>query len=165
MVKAGGINDRGCQPNVHKTKHFIPAIAGTSHPAGVGDYPGRLGDGRNRTRCEPMIRKQAEHCKARAETAIRPYTEDLEPNIPFGRQAGCGAACLVKAGGVSQTFTRQNISFPRLREPATRRGLVIIPAVLVTAVTEHPVKPMIRKQAEHCKGRRKQRSAPTQKNL
>lgn len=60
LVKAGGINDRGCQPNVHKTKHFIPAIAGTSHPAGVRDYPGRLGDGRNRTRCEAHHPKTSE---------------------------------------------------------------------------------------------------------
>ncbi len=49
LVEAGGINDRGNKPNGHKTKHPIPAIAGTKHPAGAGDHPGRLGDGRNRT--------------------------------------------------------------------------------------------------------------------
>ena len=52
LVKAGGINDRGNQTNGHKTKHRIPAIAGTKHPAGNGEHPGRLGDGRKRTRRE-----------------------------------------------------------------------------------------------------------------
>jgi hypothetical protein len=32
----------------HKTKLLIPAGAGTSQPAEVGDQPGRLGEGRNR---------------------------------------------------------------------------------------------------------------------
>ena len=32
----------------HKTKLITPAGAGTSHPAEVGDQPGRLGEGRNR---------------------------------------------------------------------------------------------------------------------
>ena len=50
LVEAGGINDRGNQPNGHKTKHSIPAIAGTKYPAGTGDHHGRLGDGRNRAR-------------------------------------------------------------------------------------------------------------------
>ena len=36
------------QAGGHKTKLFTPAIAGTQHPAGVGDQPGRLGEGRNR---------------------------------------------------------------------------------------------------------------------
>jgi len=35
----------------HKTKLFIPAGAGTSQPAEVGDQPGRLGEGRNRIPC------------------------------------------------------------------------------------------------------------------
>ena len=58
LVKAGGINDRGNKPNGHKTKHPIPAIAGTKHPAGAGDHPGRLGDGRIRTRREAQHPKQ-----------------------------------------------------------------------------------------------------------
>jgi len=32
----------------HKTKLLIPAGAGTSQQADVGDQPGRLGEGRNR---------------------------------------------------------------------------------------------------------------------
>ena len=36
------------QAGGYKTKLFTPAIAGTQHPAGVGDQPGRLGEGRNR---------------------------------------------------------------------------------------------------------------------
>ncbi len=81
LVKAGGINDRGCQPNAHKTKHFIPAIAGTSHPAGVGDHPGRLGEGRKRIRREATSSETKRLIRQpRADTAVRPYAEDLDPN-------------------------------------------------------------------------------------
>ena len=85
MVKAGGINDRGCQPNVHKTKHFIPAIAGTSHPAGV-IIPVVLVTAVTEHAVKPMIRKQAKHCKARAETAVRPYTEKFVTSIKIKRR-------------------------------------------------------------------------------
>jgi len=47
-VEAWGTNGRGKQPGGYKTKLFIPAGAGTSQVAGVGDQPGRLGEGRNR---------------------------------------------------------------------------------------------------------------------
>ena len=48
------------QAGGNKTKLFIPAIAGTQHPVGVGDQPGRLGEGRNRihraaTKCDINI--------------------------------------------------------------------------------------------------------------
>ena len=109
LVEAGAINDRGNKPNGHKTKHPIPAIAGTKHPAGPGDHPGRLGDGRNRTRRDvqhpkpkgnpsgtgghsgpplhrgfvtehaviPSIQNQMKIRQVRADTAVRPYAEDL----------------------------------------------------------------------------------------
>jgi hypothetical protein len=35
---------------------------------------------------KPMIRKQAEHCKARAETAVRPYTEKFVTSIKIKRR-------------------------------------------------------------------------------
>jgi len=51
-MEAGGINDWEMLRIGHKTKGCIPAIAGTENPVGVGDQPGRLGDGRKRIRRE-----------------------------------------------------------------------------------------------------------------
>ena len=110
LVKAGGINDRGNKPNGHKTKHPIPAIAGTKHPAGAGDHPGRLGDGRNRTRRDVQHPKPKGNPSGTGGHSGPPlHRGDLPPVFRTTQLSGCcywvwSKACLFK---VDRAFVSQ----------------------------------------------------------